>query len=353
MNILSRFKGRRVFVTGDTGFKGSWLSLWLADLGAEVHGYALPPRSRGDLFCRLGLAGLIRHQDGDIRDLKSLARAVRRAKPEYLFHLAAQPIVRQSYRDPVETFATNVQGSVNVLEAARSCPSLRSLVYVTSDKCYRNKDLARGYREDDELGGGDPYSASKACAELVFEAYRSAFLDKLPRLGAASARAGNVIGGGDMADDRIVPDCVRALRGGKTLILRRPRAVRPWQHVLEPTFGYLLLATRLRQDPKRFSGAWNFGPRAAEARPVIDLVNGLSRRWRKPLPVKIVPSPLHEAHLLRLDASKSRRLGWRPRWDFRETIARTADWYAAAGERGPVLDLSRGQIRDYLGTKMV
>jgi len=346
---LSLFKGRRVFLTGDTGFKGAWLSLWLHDLGAHVHGYALPPEKKGDLFRLLRLDRLIQHEDGDIRDLAKLKASITRARPEFLFHLAAQALVRRSHEKPALTFETNVTGSANVLEAARECPSLRSLVYVTSDKCYRNKGLARGYREDDELGGSDPYSASKAFAELILTSYQDAYFKKNRRLGTASARAGNVIGGGDWADDRIVPDIVASLQRGRPVTLRNPKAVRPWQHVLDPLAGYLSLAAGLRRAPARYAGAWNFGPEASQSRTVLDLTHALARRWGKPLKVTIKPSRIPEAHVLRLDAAKSRRqLGWTPRWDFAAAVEKTSDWYRAADAGEDARELTRRQIREYL-----
>jgi CDP-glucose 4,6-dehydratase len=340
---LSRFKGKRVFITGDTGFKGAWLALWLHDLGAKVHGYALPPEKRGDLFNILGLEKLIAHEDGDIRDRRRLALAMKRARPEFVFHLAAQALVRRSYKDPAGTYETNLLGSANLLAAVDACKTVRSLVYVTSDKCYKNKGFSRGYREDDELGGGDPYSSSKAMAEFLFAGWRPS-----RRVGAASARAGNVIGGGDWAEDRIVPDIVTALSKKRSLVLRNPKAVRPWQHVLEPLYGYLLLASKLRENPRRFSGSWNFGPEAKESRTVRELAQVFSASWNQPLKIKFEPSPLHEAHLLRLDARKARRLGWKPRWDFERGVAETASFYKAVALGADAKAVARRQIREYL-----
>jgi len=345
---LTRFKGRRVFVTGDTGFKGSWLCLWLHDLGAEVAGFALPPDGRTDLFRRLGLSKMIRHQDGDIRDAKVLSKAVTAFKPEFVFHLAAQALVRRSYAEPVLTFETNVVGSVNLLDAVRATPSVRSLVYVTSDKCYKNKGLARGYKETDELGGDDPYSASKAAAEVVLKSYQESFFKTRTRLGTASARAGNVIGGGDLAEDRIVPDAVQALLTRRPLVLRAPQAVRPWQHVLDPLFGYLLLGAGLADAPNRHTGAWNFGPAASQSRSVAQLVRRFALSWGVPLKIAVKRSPLKEAHTLRLDAGKAARLGWRPRLGFSQSVDWTAAWYKAAAEGGSALEMTRRQIHQYL-----
>src|SRR5438094_5574791 len=254
----SIFAGKRVLLTGDTGFKGSWLALWLSELGAEVTGLALPSTPANVLFP--ALRPLIRHIDGDIRDLEVVVRAMSEARPEFVFHLAAQSLVRQSYVDPQTTFTTNVLGSINVLEAVRRSDGVRALVYVTSDKCYRSNEVPDGYREEDELGGRDPYSASKACAELAFRAYRESFLAGRAGLGAASARAGNVIGGGDRAADRIVPDTIAALESGRPARLRNPGHIRSWLHVLDPLYGYLMLAAALARNPAGFSGHWNFGP---------------------------------------------------------------------------------------------
>src|SRR4051812_32894796 len=260
------WRSKRVLITGHTGFKGAWLSLWLGELGAEVTGYALSPPSEPSLFQAAGLADRMHSTLGDVRDLSALRGAFRAARPELVLHLAAQALVRPSYDDPVTTFDTNVMGTVNVLEAARHEPSVRSVVVVTSDKCYENREWPWGYRENEAMGGHDPYSSSKGCAELVTAAYRSSFAKG--RLGIASARAGNVIGGGDWAKDRIIPDFVRAVTQGQALRVRNPGAVRPWQHVLEPLAGYLLLAEHLYSEPQRFAEAWNFGPADSDARPV-------------------------------------------------------------------------------------
>jgi CDP-glucose 4,6-dehydratase len=249
---LGIFAGKRVLLTGDTGFKGSWLALWLSELGAEVTGLALPSAPANVLFP--AVAPFIRHFDGDIRDLETVLQVTKESRPEFVFHLAAQSLVRQSYIDPQSTFATNVLGSTNLLEAVRRSDGVRALIYVTTDKCYRNKETLDGYREEDELGGRDPYSASKACAEFVFRAYRESFLAQRGGLGAASARAGNVIGGGDRAADRIIPDTIAALEAGKPVLLRNPGHIRSWLHVLDPLHGYLKLAAALARDPARFSG---------------------------------------------------------------------------------------------------
>ena len=347
---LEIFRGKRVLVTGDTGFKGSWLCLWLHQLGAQVYGYALPPENDDDHFNLLGLDKLIEHVTGDIRDLAAVKAAFDKFQPEIVFHLAAQPLVRFSYAEPKLTFDTNVAGSVNILEAARQCDSLKALVYVTSDKCYRNNEWIWGYRENDELGGHDPYSASKAAAELVFSSYQDSFFHARPGFGAATVRAGNVIGGGDWAADRIVPDAIRALRNGKEIFLRNPNSTRPWQHVLEPLSGYLLVAARLLDDPKRFSGAWNFGPNAESIRTVKDLAEMIVAAWGSGR-VEIAPqlNAPHEANLLHLNCDKAHQLlRWQPKWEVTRAIGETVAWYRGVYQGQNALEISSKQISDYM-----
>ncbi len=327
------YRGRRVFMTGHTGFKGAWLSLWLTEMGAEVTGFALEPPTVPSLFELANIEDrLAGHIVGDVRDRDALARAMSDASPDIAIHMAAQPLVRLSYEHAAETFDTNVMGAVNFFEAVRAADSVRVAVNVTSDKCYENREAEYAYREEDAMGGFDPYSASKGCSELVTAAYRRSFFEAPSGARVASARAGNVIGGGDWAADRIVPDCIRALTAGEPIPVRNPDAVRPWQHVLEPLSGYLLLAQRLWEDGGRaFAEGWNFGPLAAGGVPVRDLVDGLvgawgSGSWETP-PTAEQP---HEAHLLSLDVRKAQtRLGWQPQWDVPETLARTAAWYGA------------------------
>jgi len=328
-NALSFYSGRRVFLTGHTGFKGSWLSLWLTLLGAKVSGYALDPEQAGAHGKRLDITSLVDHTRGDLRNAEDLHTAIQRAQPEVVFHLGAQALVRYSYEQPVETFDVNVCGSLHLLEAVRRCPSVRSLVYITSDKCYKNREWIWGYRESDELGGSDPYSASKAAAEIVFRSYQDSFFQRRTGLGAASTRAGNVIGGGDWAVDRIVPDCIRALRAGEPILLRHPSAVRPWQHVLEPLFGYLLLGVRLAEEPEHFCGAWNFGPAVESIRTVRQLAELLVSRWGQGQIVTADETNApHETTLLALSSEKAiHQLGWRPRWDFSTAVRETAHWY--------------------------
>lgn len=306
---LSVLKGKRILVTGDTGFKGSWLCLWLHLLGARVFGYALPPEREDDHFNLLDLGKIIEHETGDIRDWESVRKSFNRIQPEILFHLAAQPLVRYSYQEPKLTFDTNVAGSVNILEAARLSRSLKAVIYVTSDKCYRNNEWIWGYRENDALGGHDPYSASKAAAELIFSSYLDSFLKKRIEFGAASVRAGNVIGGGDWASDRIVPDAMRALKSDNPILLRNPDSTRPWQHVLEPLSGYMILAANLLFEPKKFSGAWNFGPRAESIRTVKELAEAVVKYWGsgRVLVDRDMNAP-HEAGLLHLNCDKANQL---------------------------------------------
>ncbi|MHB1195122.1 MAG: CDP-glucose 4,6-dehydratase [Longimicrobiales bacterium] len=350
MTPYSLFSGRSVLVTGDTGFKGSWLAHWLLELGAEVWGLSLPPESERDHYVLSGLKDQVRHFDQDIRDLDGVKEVFARARPEVLFHLAAQPLVRLSYDEPKLTFDTNVGGSLNVLEAARACVSLRAVVYVTTDKCYRNREWLFGYRENDELGGHDPYSASKAAAEILIASYQSSFFSSMPHLGVASVRAGNVIGGGDWAKDRIVPDCIRALQRGEPVGLRNPRSTRPWQHVLDPLSGYLKTAVLLLQDPKRFSTAYNFGPTLESIQDVEALAAAIVEEWGSgSLEEAREVSPPHEATLLHLNCDKAyQELGWLPTWDFKTTVARTVEWYKGLQEGREAAELTRGQIRDFM-----
>ena len=324
--------GKRVFLTGHTGFKGSWLTLWLDAMGAQVHGYALAPGDEPNLFDLVDVSNRIVSTIGDIRDVAPLRAAFTAAEPDVLIHMAAQSLVRSSYDDPAGTYATNVMGTVNVLEAARTCPSLRAIVVVTTDKCYENREWDWGYREDEAMGGHDPYSSSKGCAELVSAAYRNSFFAPAaagPSL--ATARAGNVIGGGDWARDRLVPDALCAFAEGEQVAIRNPLATRPWQHVLEPLSGYLVLAQALWDKEADFAEGWNFGPRDEDARPVRWVVEQLAAHWGGNAGwVEADGFHPHEAHSLKLDISKARaRLHWRPRWALDETIERIVAWQKA------------------------
>jgi CDP-glucose 4,6-dehydratase len=327
------WRGRRVLLTGHTGFKGSWLALWLGHMGAEVSGYALAPATRPSLFEVAGIADGMASEFGDVRDLEHLAGFVSARAPEVVFHLAAQPLVRRGYREPVETYATNVMGTVHLLEAVRRSPGVRVVINVTSDKCYENREWPWGYRESDALGGRDPYSNSKGCSELVTAAYRASYFANAAEGGVAvaSARAGNVIGGGDWSEDRLVPDIVRSVQAGRPVWIRRPDAIRPWQHVADPLNGYLLLAERLWADPAGFAEGWNFGPAPDDAWPVARVTEAVLARWEGAPPWQLEPGDHpHEAATLILDAAKARaRLGWHPRWDLGTAIAETVDWYRA------------------------
>ena len=326
------WRGKKVLLTGHTGFKGSWLSLWLEKLGAHVTGYALPPPTRPSLFELAQIDAGLQSVIGDIRDLPKLKEAMQTGVPEIILHLAAQSLVHESYASPVETFATNVMGTVNVLEAARACASVRAIVIVTSDKCYQNRERQRPYREVDPMGGHDPYSASKGAAELATAAYRSSFFSAKAggaRSAVATARAGNVIGGGDWAADRLIPDIVRAARRGEAALIRHPRAIRPWQHVLEPLYGYMLLAEKLYQAGDHYAAAWNFGPSEQECRSVEWLATRFLEIWDEgPAWEQSDAGRLHEAGILKLDSSKAHELlGWHPRLKIEDAIDWTATWY--------------------------
>lgn len=352
---LDIFRGKRVLVTGHTGFKGSWLTLLLNCLGSEVMGYALTPEYAGGHFERLGLEKQIRHVTGDVRDLDRMRREVAAFQPEIVFHLAAQALVRPSYLDPKTTFDVNVGGGVNLLEVVRTCESVRALVFITSDKCYENHEWIWGYRETDAMGGHDPYSASKGAAELVFSSYLRSYFANRPDFGAATARAGNVIGGGDWAADRIVPDCVRALQLGKQITIRSPRATRPWQHVLEPLSGYLKLGTRLLERGHLYDGAWNFGPHVGDVRTVLDVAKEIASQFENGSVIVDEPRDKpHEAHLLQLNSDKARQLlQWDTRWNFEKTMAATGGWYREVLVQGkPAEAVSRAQISAYYGGQL-
>ena len=331
MNKLHDFyRDRKVFITGCTGFKGSWLALWLLHLGARVYGYSLPPLRAEDNFTLCNLGSHISHCDGDIRNVSALKKSIEESSADVVFHLAAQPLVLPSYQDPATTFATNVMGTVNVLEACRTCREVRAAVIITTDKVYENKEWLYGYRECDRLGGIDPYSASKACAELAVRSYIHSFFSSSDAPAAATARSGNVIGGGDWSEWRIVPDCMRALRQGEPIIVRKPNAVRPWQHVLDPLYGYLCLAAALISDRrKEIIGSWNFGPSHESMITVMNLVQRIIRRLGKGAYETVVDSQApHEASFLHLDISKAvNLLGWSPLLDIEQAIEWTVQEY--------------------------
>jgi CDP-glucose 4,6-dehydratase len=347
------WKGRRVFVSGHTGFKGSWLSLWLTELGAVVYGYAFIPPTEPSLYDLASVQELVHSTTGDIRDIEKMRISLCDASPEVVFHLAAQPLVRESYKNPVETYSTNVMGTVNLLESIRSCPTVKAVVNVTTDKCYENKEWHWGYREDETLGGYDPYSSSKACSELITAAYRNSFLNAEKGSGRnvalASARAGNVIGGGDWADDRLIPDFIRAMLRGVPTLIRNPAAIRPWQHVLEPLSGYLLLAQRLHESGDRYAGGWNFGPNDDDARPVVWLVQRLCDLWGEETRFEVEGGlHPHEANYLKLDCSKAKaELGWHPVWTLERSLASIVEWTKAYRDGGNVQEVCLRQIAEY------
>jgi CDP-glucose 4,6-dehydratase len=356
MAFADLYRGKRVLVTGHTGFKGAWLCEWLLSLGAEVTGLALPPSTRPSLFEQLGLAGRLVHHEGDIRDPTTVQRVISDGKPDFIFHLAAQALVRVSYEQPVETYAANIMGTVHVLEAARRAGRPCVLVAITTDKCYANQEWVYGYRESDPIGGHDPYSSSKGAAELVISAYRHSYFSATEAtVRLASARAGNVVGGGDWALDRIVPDCVRALQQGDAIPVRNKHATRPWQHVLEPLSGYLWLGAcladhRLSGVGSSVASAFNFGPDLSSNRTVHDLVQEVLKHWPGRWEDRSDPTAVHEARFLNLATDKAfHLLDWRPVWNFNRALERTVDWYRAVAA-APVPDvagLTRAQIEEY------
>jgi CDP-glucose 4,6-dehydratase len=342
------WRNRAVFLTGHSGFKGGWIALWLSQLGAKVYGYSLASPSTPNFFAETNLQDRLHSStNADVRDLPKLVSAMQTAQPSIVIHMAAQALVRESYNMPIETFSTNVIGTVNVLEAARQSGTVQAIVNITTDKCYENKEWLWSYRENDSLGGHDPYSSSKACAEIAAAAYRSSFLAEAG-VQLANVRAGNVIGGGDWANDRLIPDFLRAIDAGEILRIRSPNAVRPWQHVLEPLSGYLMLAERLVIDGAEFAEAWNFGPEESDAKPVSWIAERLCHkiphaRWE----VEGKPQP-HEAGLLKLDSAKAKaRLGWAPRWSLETALDKTVSWHQASKEGQSMAEVSIRQIAAY------
>jgi CDP-glucose 4,6-dehydratase len=333
MKDLSFYQNKKVLITGHTGFKGSWLSIWSNMLGAQVCGYALEPYTENDTFVVSGLEKHISHNIGDIRNFNDLISVFKTFRPEIVFHLAAQPLVRRSYINPKETFDTNIGGTVNVLECCRLSDSVKVIVNITSDKCYKNYEWPWGYREIDPLGGYDPYSSSKASSEIATEAYRKSFFNpehfNNHEKSLASARAGNVIGGGDWREDRLIPDCVKALEKEEPILLRNPESIRPWQHVLEPLYGYLLLAAKMSDNPLKFSSSWNFGPLLDSNLRVSEIADLVISNWGSGT-IEVVKdgSDSHEAHTLYLDSTKAMvELRWKPRWDIKRAVSETVDWY--------------------------
>ncbi|MBY0238303.1 MAG: CDP-glucose 4,6-dehydratase [Burkholderiaceae bacterium] len=352
----SFWHGKRVFLTGHTGFKGSWLSLWLQQLGAHVHGYALASPSQPSLFDAASVGQGMVSTLGDIRDADALRAAVQTAQPDIVIHMAAQALVRHSYAHPVETYSTNVMGLVHLFEAVRATPGIRAVVNVTSDKCYENKEWPWGYRENEAMGGYDPYSNSKGCAELITSAYRNSYFNPAHYaehgIALGSGRAGNVIGGGDWAEDRLIPDMIRAIAAGKPVQIRSPHAIRPWQHVLEPLSGYLTLAERLVQHGPDYAEGFNFGPHDADARPVEWIIGRLCDSWGDGAAWQLdgAPQP-HEATYLKLDCSKAKsRLGWQPRWPLAQTIDHIVAWHKAHAAGADMRALTLAQIATYQNT---
>ena len=350
-NDLATFKGRRVLITGHTGFKGSWLAYVLAQAGAEVTGVALPPLTEPSHFSLLQLDKHVNSRFCDIRDVAALQKEFAQAQPDVVFHLAAQAFVRKSYLDPHTTFSTNVLGSANVLECVSGCKSVTTLVFVTSDKCYKNKEQQHGYIETDELGGIDPYSVSKAAAELVFSGYCVSAFQSADAPRVASARAGNVIGGGDWSPDRLIPDCVRALENNTSIEIRHPHATRPWQHVLEPLSGYVRLAVALHDGTAPTKSSWNFGPPENSVHEVHEVANVVAAQWGSPSAVHIVadPTAMHESQLLQLNSTKANDvLRWNIRWAFDDTMQRTVGWYRNLHDGARAIDLTDADVKAYL-----
>jgi CDP-glucose 4,6-dehydratase len=321
------WKGKKIFLTGHTGFKGSWFSIWLSSMGAVVKGYALKPITRPNLFTMAGVERLVESEINDIRDYSALCASILEFSPDIVFHMAAQPLVRASYENPLETYEINVMGTANLLEAARHCSSIQAVVNITTDKCYENNEWVRGYKETDPMGGRDPYSSSKGCSELVTSSYRESFL-RGANIGVATVRAGNVIGGGDWAEDRLIPDILRAFEAATPVIIRNPNATRPWQHVLEPLSGYLILAEQLFKNPDDFSQGWNFGPYDHDVRPVDWILDKMSNLWPGASWKLDLDDNPHEAKLLKLNISKaSSILGWTPTWDLDVTLGKIVRWH--------------------------
>ena len=348
----SFWKDRQVLLTGHTGFKGGWMSLWLQSMGAKVHGYALAPLTQPNFFTSANVhEGMESHTIADIRDAQKIKDLIKQVNPEIVFHMAAQPLVRYSYSEPEVTYSVNVMGTVNLFEAVRNASTVRAIINITSDKCYENRERQEAYSEDEPLGGYDPYSSSKACSEIVTAAYRQSFL-ATKQIGVATARAGNVIGGGDWSDDRLIPDFFRAIAKKQPLIIRSPNAIRPWQHVLEPLSGYLNLAEKLYADPVKYAGAWNFGPSENDTQTVSWILNKFAEKipnatWQ----VDKNPQP-HEAKVLKLDSSKARiKLNWAPRWSLDEALNKIVEWQSQFNSHDDLKKYSMSQIADYVGVR--
>jgi len=343
------WQGKKVFLTGHTGFKGSWLSLWLQSMGAKAKGFALEPPTTPALFEQASVAAGMESEIGDIRDLAAITASMTAFNPDIVIHMAAQPLVRFSYREPVATYATNVMGTVHVLEAARQCSNLKAIVNVTTDKCYENREWVWGYRENEPMGGHDPYSNSKGCSELVTAAYRNSFFNTADTAALASARAGNVIGGGDWAEDRLIPDTLRAFEQQQPVIIRNPLATRPWQHVLEPLSGYLMLAEKLYTIGTAYAEGWNFGPRDEDVQPVEWILNRMVQQWGTGASWQLDTNPQpHEAQLLKLDISKAAaQLKWQPRWSLEQALDSIVEWHQGWLAQKNIREITLNQISLY------
>lgn len=348
------YRNKKVLITGHNGFKGTWLTFLLKEMGAKICGFSLAPEEKLSHFNMLNLKMDIKHVEGDIQNSEVLNQLMQDFQPEFVFHLAAQSLVKKSYTNPSYTFNTNIMGSVSLLEAVRKCHSVRSLVYITSDKCYENVEWIWGYRENDPLGGHDPYSASKAAAEIVFSAYSRSYFLSRDNLGAASSRAGNVIGGGDWAIDRIVPDCIRSIQNETPIKLRNPNATRPWQHVLEPINGYLTLGAKLYNNPKKYNGSWNFGPSTSQTLTVKQVADSIVKYIGKGnVDQEVSEQKQHEAFLLQLNCDKSHQLlNWLPVWDVDKTLIMTAEWYKVFLDGESIEDITKAQVQDFYQGKL-
>jgi CDP-glucose 4,6-dehydratase len=341
------WQGKRVFLTGHTGFKGSWLSLWLSSLGAEVKGYALNPPTSPSLFNEAKISSIIDSQIGDIRDQNTLHESMTGFSPDILIHMAAQPLVRYSYEAPIETYEVNVIGTAKVLEVARSCPNLKAIINITTDKCYENDGRSEGYKENDPMGGHDPYSSSKGCSELVTSAYRRSFLQE-QGVGLASVRAGNVIGGGDWADDRLIPDILKSFEKNEPVVIRNPKATRPWQHVLEPLSGYLILAQKLYKNQEEYAEGWNFGPNEQDVKPVDWILDKMILKWPDASWKLDQNSSPHEASFLKLDISKAKsKLGWSPVWELSYTLEKIVNWHQSWFNKESIQAVCLAEIEEY------
>lgn len=348
------WQGKKVFLTGHTGFKGGWASIWLKQMGATVKGFSLAPTSKHSLFEEADISADMLSEIGDIRNLDAVTRSMRDFNPDIVFHMAAQPLVRLSYREPVETYSTNVMGTVHVLEAARNCSNLKAIVNITTDKCYENREWEWGYRENEPMGGHDPYSNSKGCAELVTSAYRRSFFNKADTPALASVRAGNVIGGGDWAEDRLLPDILKAFENSQPVVIRNPNATRPWQHVLEPLSGYFLLAEALYTNENRqFADGWNFGPNDDDVQPVSWICDHMVNLWKRDARWELdaQPNP-HEANYLKLDISKAKKyLNWHPQWNLGTALEKIVHWHQSWLDGAPAQQLCVQHIEDYNNTR--